>query len=73
VFEDVAKGGTRRMKRHTAPESALESAACMQPWAALAMNAALAARKPVETVKRSGSGNAVVETRASKSINSKER
>jgi len=73
VFEHVAKGRTRRMQYHTAPESALESPASMQPWAGLAMNAALAARKPIETVKRSGSGNAVVETRASKSINSNRR
>jgi DNA transformation protein and related proteins len=51
VFEHEAKGVTRRMQYYTAPESALDSRAGMQPWAALAMQAAVAARKPVKAAK----------------------
>jgi DNA transformation protein and related proteins len=46
VFEHESKGVTRRMQYYTAPEAALESRAAMQPWAAWAMQAAVAARKP---------------------------
>jgi DNA transformation protein len=46
VFEHTSKGVTRRMQYYTAPEAALESPAAMRPWAALALQAALAARKP---------------------------
>lgn len=53
VFEHESKGVTRRMQYYTAPELALESRTAMQPWAALAMQAALAARKPVRATKRS--------------------
>jgi DNA transformation protein and related proteins len=45
VFEHTANGRTRRMQYYTAPESALESQAQMQPWAALAMQAAVAANQ----------------------------
>jgi DNA transformation protein and related proteins len=51
VFEHHARGRTMRMQYYTAPESALESRTAMQPWATLAMQAALAARKPVKVVK----------------------
>jgi DNA transformation protein and related proteins len=53
IFEHEANGRKRQMQYHTAPESALESRAAMQPWAALAMQAAVAARKPEKAVKRS--------------------
>jgi len=56
VFEHTAKGVTRRMHYHTAPESALESRPAMQPWAALAMQAAVAARKPPKKVAAMGRG-----------------
>jgi DNA transformation protein len=46
VFEHTAKGVTRRMQYFTAPDVALDGPAAMQAWAALAMQAALAARKP---------------------------
>jgi DNA transformation protein and related proteins len=45
VFEHTANGRTRRMQYYTAPESALESQAAMQPWAALAMQAAVVANQ----------------------------
>jgi DNA transformation protein and related proteins len=51
VFEHEAKGITRRMQYYTAPETALESRAAMQPWGALAMQAAVAALKPAKAVK----------------------
>jgi DNA transformation protein and related proteins len=51
VFEHEAKGITRRMQYYTAPETALESSDAMRPWAALAMQAALAARKPAKPAK----------------------
>jgi DNA transformation protein and related proteins len=44
-------GRVMRMAYYTAPESALESRAAMQPWAQLAMQAAVAARKPVRAAK----------------------
>lgn len=46
LFEYEAKGKIRRLQYYTAPDSALESRAAMQPWADLAMQAAVAARKP---------------------------
>lgn len=46
LFEYEAKGKTRRLQYYTAPDSALESRAAMQAWAELAMQAAVAARKP---------------------------
>ncbi len=53
IFEHEAKGVTRRMQYYTAPESALESRADMQPWAALAMQAAVAVHRPVKVGMRS--------------------
>lgn len=46
LFEYEAQGKTRRLHYYTAPDSALESRAAMQAWADLAMQAAVAARKP---------------------------
>jgi DNA transformation protein len=66
VFEHVANGRTRRMQYYTAPEAALESCAAMQPWAALAMQAALAARKPAKAVKKMGAEKAVAVTKPRK-------
>jgi DNA transformation protein and related proteins len=57
MFEHHADGRTRRMHYHTAPEGALESRTAMQPWAALAMQAALTARKPVSVAKRRVAAN----------------
>ena len=52
VFEHEANGRVRRMQYYTSPESALESRIAMQPWANLAMHAAVAARKPTKVVRR---------------------
>jgi DNA transformation protein and related proteins len=45
-------GRVMRMAYYTAPEAALESRAAMQPWAELAMQAAVAARKPAKVATR---------------------
>ncbi len=45
VFEHQANGKTMRMQYYTAPADALESRLAMQPWAALAMQAALGAKQ----------------------------
>ena len=47
VYE--AKGRTVKVQYHTPPDEALESPALMVPWARLAMEAAVAARKPKST------------------------
>ncbi len=61
VFEHESKGIKRWMQYYTAPEAAMESRAAMQPWAALAMQAAVAARKPAKVVRpRAAAGKAVV-------------
>ncbi len=74
VFEHQAKDGkTRRMQYYTAPEDALESPTAMQPWATLALQAALAARKPARAAKRSGAAKVVEVTQPSKSIRSSKR
>ena len=44
VYE--AKGKPMKLNYHTPPEEALESPALMVPWARLALEAAVAARKP---------------------------
>lgn len=44
VFE--AKGKRMKLNYHTPPAEALESSALMLPWARLALQAAVAARKP---------------------------
>lgn len=44
VYE--AKGKAMRLNYFTAPEEAMESPALMQPWARLALQAAVAARAP---------------------------
>lgn len=67
VFEHEANGRTRRMQYHTAPESALESSAAMQPWANLAMQAALAACKPAKAAKSDGTKKVVEVTKPRKS------
>ena len=54
VFEHESKGSTRRMQYYTAPDAALESRVAMQPWAALAMQAALAARTSARGTKQGG-------------------
>ncbi len=46
AFEYAAKGKTIKVNYHTAPDDALESPALMEPWARLALEAAVAARKP---------------------------
>lgn len=45
-FRYEAKGKTMSLQYHTPPEEALESPALMEPWARLALEAAVAARKP---------------------------
>lgn len=45
-FEYEARGKTVQVKYHTPPDDALESPALMAPWARLALEAAVAARKP---------------------------
>ncbi|AOW13072.1 TfoX/Sxy family protein [Hydrogenophaga crassostreae] len=65
VFEHTAKGVTRRMRYHTAPEGALESRPAMQPWAALAMQAAVAARRPPRLAADKG-GSALKPAQTSK-------
>jgi DNA transformation protein and related proteins len=51
IFEHEAKGRVRRMHFYSAPENAMESRAAMQPWAALAKHAAIAALKPPKAPK----------------------
>jgi DNA transformation protein and related proteins len=46
AFEFVTKAKTIKVQYHTPPDEALESPALMAPWARLAMEAAIAARKP---------------------------
>lgn len=46
AFEYAAKGKIIKVNYHTAPDDALESPALMAPWARLALEAAVAARKP---------------------------
>lgn len=53
VYE--AKGKPMRLRYHTPPEEALESPALMAPWAWLALEAAVAARRP-KTGRRAPSG-----------------
>lgn len=53
VYE--AKGKPMRLNYHTPPDEALESAALMAPWAWLALEAAVAARRP-KTGRRAPSG-----------------
>jgi DNA transformation protein len=45
-FSYAAKGVPRSMNYYSAPPEAMESPALMAPWARLALQAALAARKP---------------------------
>jgi DNA transformation protein and related proteins len=67
VFEHESKGVTRRMQYYTAPDAALESRAAMQPWAALAMQAAVAARKPAKPVKPARGNGSQAAARATRS------
>ncbi len=46
AFVYEAKGRPMKLNYHTPPEEALESPALMTPWARLALQAAVAARKP---------------------------
>ncbi len=46
AFVYEAKGKPMKLNYHTAPDEALESPALMVPWARLALQAAVAARKP---------------------------
>ena len=50
VYE--AKGVARGMNYYSAPPDAMESSALMAPWARLALQAALAARKPEPAKKK---------------------
>jgi DNA transformation protein len=47
AFVYEAKGKPMKLNYHTAPDEALESPALMAPWARLALQAAVTARKPV--------------------------
>lgn len=49
VYE--AKGRRMKLNYHTPPAEALESPALMLPWARLALEAAVAARKPTRRVR----------------------
>lgn len=51
-FTYEAKGRTVKVQYHTPPDEALESPALMAPWARLAMEAAVAARKPKSTPRK---------------------
>lgn len=51
-FEYEARGKTMRLHYHTPPDEALESPALMAPWARLALEAAVAARRPAAAVRR---------------------
>lgn len=46
AFAYEAKGKPMKLRYHTPPDEALESPALMAPWARLALQAAVAARKP---------------------------
>jgi DNA transformation protein and related proteins len=52
IFEHQSGGVTRRMNYYIAPDSTLESRAAMQPWAALALQAAVAAHSPAKAPKK---------------------
>jgi len=52
-FRYEAKGKTMSLHYHTPPDDALESPALMAPWARLALEAAVAARKPKKKPKAS--------------------
>ncbi len=52
-FIYTAKGKPMAMNYYTAPEEAMDAAHAMAPWARLALESALKARKPI--VKRSSS------------------
>jgi DNA transformation protein and related proteins len=66
IFEHEANGRKRQMQYYTAPEGALESRAAMQPWAAFAMQAAVAARKPEKAAKRSAATKPAELTKSAK-------
>lgn len=51
-FTYLARGVERGLNYYSAPADAMESPALMQPWAQLAWQAALAARKPQMTKVR---------------------
>ena len=46
AFEYITQAKTIKVKYHTPPDEALESPGLMAPWARLALEAAVAARKP---------------------------
>lgn len=50
-FSYTAKGMERGINYYSAPADAMESPALMQPWARLALEAALAARKPAPVTR----------------------
>lgn len=50
VYE--AKGKPMRLHYHTPPAEALESPALMEPWARLALQAAIEARRPVRRLAK---------------------
>jgi DNA transformation protein len=50
-FQYEARGKTMSLHYHTPPDEALESPALMAPWARLALEAAVAARKPAKKPK----------------------
>jgi DNA transformation protein len=51
-FRYEAKGKPMNLNYHTPPDEALESPALMAPWARLALQAAVAARKPAPKTGR---------------------
>lgn len=64
-FIYTAKGKPMAMNYYTAPEEAMDAAHAMAPWARLALESALKARKPI--VKRSSSATKTKASAATKS------
>lgn len=58
------KGKTGRLHYHTPPDEALESPALMLPWARLALEAAVAARKPPRKARNPSTAQAKAKTKA---------
>jgi len=54
AFEYVTKAKTIKVNYHTPPDEALESPGLMAPWARLALEAAVAARKPKSAPRKQG-------------------
>jgi DNA transformation protein and related proteins len=57
-FTYEAKGKTIQVQYHTPPDEAMESPGLMAPWARLALDAAIAARKPATSLRKRSSPKA---------------